>query len=216
MLTKVHIVKAMVFLVVVYGCKSWTIMEAERQRADAFELCYWRRYLRVLWTARKLVQSILKEINPEGLLGGLMMKLSSNTLAIWCEKPTHWKRLWCWERLREGREGSKRGWASWMASLTQWTQVWANSGRQWRTGKPGMLQSLGSKRVRHDWATEQQPQQPENEWDIVTTHKYQQPYSSAFYSTCFQYLLTLTSNGGSLPGLEHVQMWCWNVEISCQ
>ena len=82
MLTKVHIVKAMVFLVVVYGCKSWTIKEAEHHRADAFELCYWRRYLRVLWTARKLVQSILKEINPEGLLGGLMMKLSSNTLAI--------------------------------------------------------------------------------------------------------------------------------------
>ena len=82
MLTKVHIVKAMVFLVVVYGCKSRTIKEAKRQKVDAFKLWYWRRHLRVLWTARKLVQSIQKEINPEGLLGGLMLKLSSNTLAI--------------------------------------------------------------------------------------------------------------------------------------
>ena len=65
------------------------------------------------------------------------------------------KRLWCWERLRAGGEGDDRGWNGWMASLTQWTWAWANLGRWWRTGKPGMLQSMGSQRVEHRWATEQ-------------------------------------------------------------
>ena len=74
---------------------------------------------------------------------------SSNTLATWCEEPTHWKRLWCWERLKAGGEGDNRGWDGWMASPTQWTWVWANTRRWWRTGKPGMLQSMGSKRVGH-------------------------------------------------------------------
>ena len=74
LLTKVHIVKAMVFLVVMYGCESWTIKKAEHQRIDAFELCCWRRLWRVLWTARRSNQSILKEINPEYSLEGLMLK----------------------------------------------------------------------------------------------------------------------------------------------
>ena len=76
---------------------------------------------------------------------------SSNTVATWWEEPTHWKRPWCWERLRAGGEGGNRGWDGWMASLTQWIWIWANSGRYWRTGKPGMLQSMGLQRVRHDW-----------------------------------------------------------------
>ena len=74
------------------------------------------------------------------------------------EELTHWKRPWCWERLRAGGEGSDRGWDCWIASLTQWTWVWANSGRQRRTRKSGMLPSIGSQRVRHHWATEQQYQ----------------------------------------------------------
>ena len=73
--TKVHIIKAVVFPVVTYGCESWTIKKAERQRIDAFELWYWRRLLRVPWTARRSNQSILKEINPEYSLEGLMLKL---------------------------------------------------------------------------------------------------------------------------------------------
>ena len=76
---------------------------------------------------------------------------SFNTLAAWCEELTHWKRLWCWERQKTGR-GDSTGRDDWMASPTQW--VWASSGRWWRTGKPGMLQSMGSQRVGHDWATE--------------------------------------------------------------
>ena len=73
----------------------------------------------------------------------------------WCEELTHWKRPWCWERLRAGEEGEDRGWDGWMASPTQWTWVWASSRRWWRTEKPGMLQFTGSLRIRHDWATEQ-------------------------------------------------------------
>ena len=79
---------------------------------------------------------------------------NSSTLAIWCEELTHLKRPWCWERLKAGGEGDNRGWDGWMASLTQWTWVWVNSGSLWWTGRPGMLQSMGSQRVRHDWATE--------------------------------------------------------------
>ena len=90
--------------------------------------------------------------------------LRSNTLTTWCEEPTHWKRPWCWERLRAGEEGD-RGWDSSMVLPTQWTWVWINSGRWWRTGKPCMLQSLGSQRGRHNLATEQQ--------QFMTLYKFQ-------------------------------------------
>ena len=114
----------------------------------------WRRLLRVTWTASKSNQSVLKEINPEYSLEGLMMKLQY--LATWSEEPALWKRLWCWERLRASGEEGNRGWDGWMASLTPWTRVWENSRRQWRTGKPGVLPFMGSQRVRHDLATAQQ------------------------------------------------------------
>ena len=79
---------------------------------------------------------------------------NSNTLAIWCEELTRWKRPWCWERLRAGGEGDDRGWDGWMASPTKWTWVWINSGSWWWTGRPGVLQSMGLQRVGHDWASE--------------------------------------------------------------
>ena len=79
---------------------------------------------------------------------------SSNTLATWCKELTHWKRPCCWERLRAGGEGGNRGWDGWMASLTQWTWVWVSSGNWWWTGRPGLLQSMGSQRVGHDWVAE--------------------------------------------------------------
>ena len=83
-----------------------------------------------------------------------MLNWNSNTLATWYEELTHWKGPWCWERLKAGGKGDDRGWDGWMASPTQWTWVWANSERWWRTGKPGVLQSMGSQRVRHNRATE--------------------------------------------------------------
>ena len=91
--TKVRLVKAMVFSVVMYGCESWTIKKAECQRIDAFEVWCWRRLLRVTWAARRSNQSILKEISPGCSLEGMMLKLNSSTLATSCEELTHWKRL---------------------------------------------------------------------------------------------------------------------------
>ena len=83
----------------------------------------------------------------------LQVPRSSNTLAPWCEELSHWKRPWCWERLKVGGEGEDSGWDGWMASLTRLTWVWASSGSWWWTGRPGVLQSMGSQRVGHDWAT---------------------------------------------------------------
>ena len=96
----------------------------------------------------------LKEINPGCSLEGLMLKLKLQYFGTWCEELTPWKRPWCWERLKVGGEGDNRGWDAWMASPIQWTWVWVNSGSWCWTGRPGMLQSMGSQRVRHDWATE--------------------------------------------------------------
>ena len=90
---------------------------------------------------------------PEGASGHLGL-ICSNTLAIWCEELTHKKGHWCWERLKAGREGDNRGWDGWMAAPTGWTWVCAISGSWWWTGKPGVLQSMGSQRIRHDWVTE--------------------------------------------------------------
>ena len=90
--TKILTVTDMIFPVVMYGCESWTIKKAQYQIIDTFELWCWRRLLRVLWKARKSNQSILKEINSEYSLEGLMLKLKLNNLATWCEEPTHWKR----------------------------------------------------------------------------------------------------------------------------
>ena len=115
--TKFHLVKAMVFPVVMYGCESWTIKKAESRRIDAFELWCWRRLLRVPWTARRSNQSILKEISPGCSLEGLILKLNSNTLATWCEELAHLKRSWCWERLRAGGEGDDRE-MRWLDGIT--------------------------------------------------------------------------------------------------
>ena len=124
------------------------------QRIDAFELWCWRRLLRVAWTARRSKQSILKEISPEYSLEGLMLKLKLQSLATWCEELTHWKRPWWWERLKAGGEGDVTGWDDWMASLTQWTWAWVSSGSWWWTGRLGVLQSMGSQRIRHNWVAE--------------------------------------------------------------
>ena len=144
--TKVRLVKAMVFPVVVYGCESWTVKKVERRRIDAFELWCWRRLLRVPWTARRSNQSILKETVLNIHWKDWCWSWNSNPLATWCEL-THWKRPWCWERLKVR---GHRGWDGWMASLTQWTWVWVSSGSWWWTGKPGALQSLGLQRVGHN------------------------------------------------------------------
>ena len=144
----------MVFPVVMYGCESWTVKKAEHWRIDAFELWCWRRFLRVPWTAQRSNQSILKEVSLNILWKDWCWSWNSNTLATSCKELIHWKRLWCWEGLGAGGEGDDRGWDGWMASLTRCTWVWVNSGSWWWTGRPGMLQFMGSQRVGHDWVTE--------------------------------------------------------------
>ena len=95
----------------------------------------------------------IKPVSPKGNLPWIFIR-TSNTLLTWCEESTHWKRPWCWERLRAGGEGDNRGGDGWMASLTQWTWVWVNSGSWWWTGRPGVLWFMGLQGVGHDWATE--------------------------------------------------------------
>ena len=141
--TKVRLVKAMVFPVVMYGCESWNIKKAEHRRTDAFELWCWRRSLRVPWTPRRSNQSILKEISPEYSGEGLMLKLKLQCFGhlMW-RADSFEKKPWCWERVRAG-EGDERGWDGWTASPTRWTWAWASSESWWWTGKPGMMQSMG-------------------------------------------------------------------------
>ena len=107
--TKVHLVKAMVFPVVMYGCESWTRKKAECRKTDAFELWYLRRLLRVPWTARSN-QSILKEISPGCSLEGLTLKLKLQYFVLLMQRADHLKRPWCWERLWAGGEGGDTGW----------------------------------------------------------------------------------------------------------
>ena len=138
-----------------YGCESWTVKKAECRRIDAFELRCWRRLLRVPWTARRSNQSILNEISPGCSLEGMMLKLKLQYF-------DHLMRSWLigkdsdagrdWEQEEKGT--TEHEMAAWMASPTRWTWVWVNSGCWWWTGKPGVLQFIGSQRVGHYWATE--------------------------------------------------------------
>ena len=132
-----------------YGCESWTIKKAERQRIDAFKLWCWRRLL-------KEIQPVHPKENQSWNLHwkDLCWSWSSNTLATWHEELSHLKRPWCGERLKVGGEGDVRGWDGLMPSPTQWTCVWVDSRSWWWTGRPGVLQFMGSQRVRHNWVTE--------------------------------------------------------------
>ena len=101
----------------------------------------------------KEIQPVSPKGNQSWIFIGRTDTEAPNTLATWCKEPAHWKRPWCWERLRAGRKGVNRGWDGWMASSTQWTWVWVSSRSWWQTGRPGVLRSTGSQRVRHNWVT---------------------------------------------------------------
>ena len=174
--TKVCLVKAMVFPVVMYGCESWAIKKAEHWRIDAFELWCWRRLLRVPWAAKKSNQPILKEISPEYSLEGLMLKLKLQYFGHLMRKTDSFEKTMILGKI-EG-EGEDRGWDGWMASPTQWTWVWVNSGSWWWMGRPVVPQSMGSQRVIHDWMTELNC----NEWRTITAQvrKWQRLQSGYF------------------------------------
>ena len=152
--TKVRLVKAMVFPVVMYGCESWTVKKAERRRIDAFELWYWRRLLSVPWTARRSNLSILKEISPGISLEGMMLKLKLQYFGHLMWRVDSLEKTLMLKGIGGRREGDDRGWDGWMASPTRWTWVWVNSGSWWWTGRPGVLRFMGSQRVGHDWVTD--------------------------------------------------------------
>jgi len=126
--TKVHLINAMVFPIVMYGCEHWTIVKAESQRTDALELWCWRRLLRVPWTARRSNQPVLKEINPEYSLEGVMLRLKLQNLGhlMW-RIDTLGKTLMLGKIEGRRRRGQHRGWNGWMVSLTWWTWAWASS-----------------------------------------------------------------------------------------
>ena len=139
--TKACIVRGMVFPVIMYGFESWTIKKAEHQRDDAFQLWCWRRLLRVLWAARRSNQSLLKEINHEYSLEGLMLKLKLQYFGHLIRRADLLEKILMLGKI-EGRR--RRGWQrrdGWMASPTQWTWIWESSRRWWRTRKPDVLQS---------------------------------------------------------------------------
>ena len=151
--TKVCRVKAVVFPVVLYRCESWTVKKAECQRIDAFKPWCWRRLLRVSWTARRSDQSILKEINPEYSLEGLMSKLKLQYFGHLMQRADSSEKTLMLGKIQGKR---RRGWqrTRWLDGITD--SVCANSGSWWWTGKPGVLQSMGSQRTGHDWGTEQE------------------------------------------------------------
>ena len=148
--TKVRLIKAMVFPVVMYGCESWTVKKAEHWRINAFYRWFWRRLLRVPWTARRTNQSIQKEISPEYSLEGLMLKLKLQYFGHLMRRIDSLEKTLMLGKTEAQGEGGNRGWEGWMASPILWTWVWPNPGRWWRTGKPDMLQFMGLQRIRHD------------------------------------------------------------------
>ena len=149
--TKVHLVKAIVFPVVMYGCESWTIEKAEHQRTDAFELWCWRRLLRVPRTARRSNQTILKEMSTGYSLEGLMLKWKHQYFGHLMRRTDLLEKTLMLGKIEGRRRGDDRGWDGWMASLTLWTWVWASSGSWWWTGEPGMWQDMGSQSDLTKW-----------------------------------------------------------------
>ena len=149
--TKIRLVKAMIFPVVVYGYESQTVKKAERGRIDAFDLWCWRT-----------LESPLdcKEIQPFWRRSALDFfggnDAEAETPVLWPPHAKSWLigKDWCWEGLGAGGEGDHRGWDGWMASLTQWTWAWVKFRSWWWTGRPGVLRFMGSQRVGHDWVAE--------------------------------------------------------------
>ena len=126
--TKVHLVKAMVFPAVMYGCESWTIKKAKHGRIAAFELWCWRRLMRVPWTARRSNQSILKEISPEYSSEGLMLKLKLQYFGHLMRRTDSLEKTLMLGKIEGRRRRGDRGWDGWMASPSRWTWVWVSSG----------------------------------------------------------------------------------------
>ena len=192
----------MVFPVVMYGCESWARKKAESWRIDAFELWCWRRLLRVPWTTRRSNQSILKEISLEYSLEGLILKLKLQYFGHLMQRADSFEKTLMLGKMKAGGEGNNRGWDGWMASPTQWTQVWVNSGSWWWTGRPGMLRFMGSQRVWHDWATElnwSSPYLPR----LLHTSSLGNKFSSSMSNLRHSSLCILSASGTIIHSVTH-------------
>ena len=167
--TKVHLVKAMVFPVVIYGCESWTIKKAEHRRIDAFELWCWRKLLRVSWTARRSNQSILKDISPGCSLEGLMLKLKLQYFGhlMWRADSLENTLMLGKIKGRRRRGQQRMRWLDGIINLMTW--VWVDSRSWWWTGRPGVLRFMGSQRVGLDWATEMKWNENKTTCSRITT-----------------------------------------------
>ena len=168
--TKVHIIKAFVFPVIMHKCENWIIKKAECRRIDAFELRCWRRLLRVPWIARRFNQSVLKEISPEYSLEGLRWSWSSNPLVTWSEELTQQKRYWHWERLRAGGKVDDRGWGGWMASPTR---VWCRVGitRHESEQAPGVGDGQGGLACCSPWGRKESDTTEQLNWTEENSYK---------------------------------------------
>ena len=148
--TKVRLVKAVVFPLVMYGCESWTIKKVEHRRNDVFELWCWIRFLRVPWTARRSNQFILKEISPECSLKGLMLKLKLQYFGHVMQKVDSFEKTLMMGKI-EGRRRKGRQRMRWLDGITNSVDIfWVNCGSWWWTGKPGILRSMGSQKCGHN------------------------------------------------------------------
>ena len=148
LLTKVHLVKVMVFSVVMYGCESWTIKKTEHRRIDAFELWCWKRLLGIPWTARRSNKPILKEISPEYPLEGLMLKLKLQYFGHLMWRTDSFEKALMLGKIEGRRRGRQR--VRWLDGITDSMDMSLSKFQHWRTGKPGVLQSMGSQRARHN------------------------------------------------------------------
>ena len=154
LLTKIRLVKAMVFSSSHVWMWELEYKESWAPKNWCYWLWCWRRLLGDPWTAKEI-----KPVNPKGNQSWIFTRRidaeaeAPVLMATWCEEQTDWKGPWCLERLKTGGEGDDRGWDGWMASQNRWTWVWASYWSWWLTGKPGMLQSMGSERVEYDWTT---------------------------------------------------------------
>ena len=151
-------------------CCLWTKALIKNKQTNKQEKCFSNQYDLILLNQRP-------SINKPNASVWLIRKNNCHFIKYFLDFKTLWKRLWCWEGLGAGGEGDDRGCDGWMASLTRWTRVWVNSGSWWWTGRPGVLQFMGSQRVGHDWATELN-------WDFKTI-----TINRALYTFCYVLML---------------------------
>ena len=201
--TKVRLVKAVVFPVVMYGCESWTGKKAEPWRIDAFELWCWRRLLRVPWTARRFTLSILKEISPGYSLEGMMLKLKLQYFGHWCKELTHWKRLWCWEGLGAGGEGDAED------EMAGWHHQLFGRESEWT---PGVGDGQGGLACCDSWGRK--------ELDTTELNWNRTSFSNLFSYKTQMFLLwlifsisELSHTSLELPVLDSVNQWVPRVEF---